>query len=245
MNATKQSRAYTASIASDGFTIADNVLTHGEVDSLLKALAALVERKNDRQLKGVYGIRNLMELSPEVAELARSSRVRSLVTPILGDGCFAVRATYFNKLPDANWKVPWHQDTAILVRGRIETEGFSAWSEKAGALHVQPPESVLRGMLAIRVHLDDCFSENGPLKVLRGSHKRRWPFDQIDKAKTDHQEVVCEVAKGGAVALRPLLLHASSPSQSPGHRRVVHLEYAATALPNGLDWRSGVGRTIT
>jgi len=36
--------------------------------------------------------------------------------------------------------------------------------------------------------------------------------------------------------MRPLLLHASSASQSPRHRRVIHLEYAAEPLPGGLQW---------
>jgi hypothetical protein len=36
--------------------------------------------------------------------------------------------------------------------------------------------------------------------------------------------------------MRPLLLHASSPARQPGHRRVIHLEYASEALPGGLQW---------
>ena len=38
--------------------------------------------------------------------------------------------------------------------------------------------------------------------------------------------------------MRPLLLHASSPSRVPGHRRVVHLDFAAVQLPNGMRWFS-------
>lgn len=36
--------------------------------------------------------------------------------------------------------------------------------------------------------------------------------------------------------MRPLLLHASSPAASPGHRRVLHVESAAAGLPGGLQW---------
>ena len=36
--------------------------------------------------------------------------------------------------------------------------------------------------------------------------------------------------------MRPLLLHASASGTAPGHRRVVHLEYAAEPLPGGLEW---------
>jgi hypothetical protein len=36
--------------------------------------------------------------------------------------------------------------------------------------------------------------------------------------------------------MRPLLLHASASGTREGHRRVIHLEYAAEALPDGLEW---------
>jgi hypothetical protein len=36
--------------------------------------------------------------------------------------------------------------------------------------------------------------------------------------------------------MRPLLLHASSAASAPGHRRVIHIEYAAGNLPGGLAW---------
>ncbi|HEX6908763.1 MAG TPA: hypothetical protein VF142_00130 [Longimicrobium sp.] len=38
------------------------------------------------------------------------------------------------------------------------------------------------------------------------------------------------------LVMRPALLHASSPATRPGHRRVVHLEFAADELPHGLQW---------
>jgi hypothetical protein len=50
------------------------------------------------------------------------------------------------------------------------------------------------------------------------------------------QAVDCLVPAGGVVVMRPLLLHASASGTRPGHRRVIHLEYAAEALPDGLEW---------
>ena len=48
------------------------------------------------------------------------------------------------------------------------------------------------------------------------------------------------VARGGILAFRPLLLHASSPARQPRHRRVVHLEFAAVELAGGLEWHERV-----
>src|SRR5579875_684177 len=55
-------------------------------------------------------------------------------------------------------------------------------------------------------------------------------------ARSDALAVDCLVPAGGVVVMRPLLLHASASSTVPGRRRVVHLEYAAEALPGGLEW---------
>jgi len=35
---------------------------------------------------------------------------------------------------------------------------------------------------------------------------------------------------------KPLLLHPSSPTSALGHRRVIHIDYAANPLPGGLNW---------
>jgi ectoine hydroxylase-related dioxygenase (phytanoyl-CoA dioxygenase family) len=93
-------------------------------------------------------------------------------------------------------------------------------------------------MLAVRVHLDDCGPDNGPLRVLAGSH-RFGRFNAPSPEKRDGlEEVVCTVGAGGVVLMRPLILHASSAATTPKHRRVIHIEYAATPLPGGLEWHN-------
>lgn len=48
--------------------------------------------------------------------------------------------------------------------------------------------------------------------------------------------VDCLVPRGGVLVMRPLIVHASSKSQSEAPRRVLHIEYAASAiLGNGLE----------
>ena len=48
--------------------------------------------------------------------------------------------------------------------------------------------------------------------------------------------VMCAVGKGGAVMMKPLIVHSSSAAEQPSHRRVVHIDFAACDLPNALKW---------
>jgi ectoine hydroxylase-related dioxygenase (phytanoyl-CoA dioxygenase family) len=126
---------------------------------------------------------------------------------------------------------------AIAVTAQIETPGFTGWSMKDGALHVHPPEEILASMITLRLHLDDCDASNGALKVIPGSHRfGKIPTGEITRLAAANEQFICEGPKGGALLLRPLLLHASSPAESPRHRRVLHIEYATQKLPNGLEW---------
>lgn len=208
---------------------------------LLAALEAVEgSGPNVRRRGGVFAIRNLCEVVPSVRALADSPSVRALVEPALGPRCFVVRGLLFDKTPEANWKVAWHQDVSIAVRGRAEVEGFGGWSVKAGVWHVQPPAEILAGMLTVRLHLDECDETNGPLKVIPGSHRRgRLSAKEIQSSRRDHASVTCLVPRGGALLMKPLLLHASSAAHCARHRRVVHLEFAARDLPAGLRWLGG------
>jgi hypothetical protein len=224
-------------IEQNGFAIRENILSPSEVIHLLEAIAQIDDPGTLQRRNSVYAVRNLLDASPGIRELANSAPIRALVEPILGPEAFAVRGILFDKIADANWKVPWHQDVTIAVQERIETEGFGPWSIKADILHIQPPAHILENMLSVRLHLDPCHANNGALRVIPGSHSRgRIPEDQIPAIREQSQEIVCESGVGGALLMRPLLLHASSPSQLPNHRRVIHLDFAAVTLPNGLRW---------
>lgn len=223
-------------LKNDGFAIVDGVLSNSEVDNLIAAIedqqrAATLNRKGS-----VFAVRNLLEI-PAIAALARSEAVQPLVRTALGNSFFPVRGILFDKVPQANWKVPWHQDVTIAVQERIETAGFGPWSMKAEVLHVQPPVNVLERMISVRLHLDPCDDSNGALRVVPGSHRRgRIPEESVPAILSSSREHVCEVSRGGALLMRPLLLHASSAAVKPSHRRVVHLDFASDGLPGGLQW---------
>jgi ectoine hydroxylase-related dioxygenase (phytanoyl-CoA dioxygenase family) len=155
----------------------------------------------------------------------------------------------FDKTSGANWKVVWHQDLTIAVAERRDVAGFGQWTEKDGIPHVQPPHCLLADMVAVRVHLDDCTLDDGPVRVIPGSHQRgRLGAHDIDQVRATRGEVVCVVPRGGVLAFHSLLLHASSRARKPVHRRVIHLEYVSArwcVLPGGLEWHENPRRSMT
>jgi ectoine hydroxylase-related dioxygenase (phytanoyl-CoA dioxygenase family) len=220
-----------------GFATCSDVLSPMEVKELVMALEHIRETPSVRKRGGIFAVRNLLDMSPEVRKLAHSTAVRELVEPVLGPDYFPVRGILFDTIPDANWKVPWHQDVTIAVQDKVEVEGFGPWSMKSDVLHVQPPVYVLERMLSVRLHLDNCGEANSALRVVPGSHcQGRIPEEQILLVRQASSEHVCALEVGGALLMRPLLLHASSPSRVPEHRRVVHLDFAAVHLPSGMKW---------
>jgi ectoine hydroxylase-related dioxygenase (phytanoyl-CoA dioxygenase family) len=183
------------------------------------------------------GVRDLLRRNPIFADLAGSRAVRDLVDPILGPTAFVTRSILFDKTPDTNWDVVWHQDITIAVQERIETPGFGPWSVKAGVPHVQPPAHVLEHMVTVRIHLDDCLEDNGPLLVVPGSHKRGvLPDASINLDACEQNKMALCTPAGGVILMRPLILHASRKATNPAHRRVIHLEFARDPLPGGLTW---------
>ncbi|MEM8943750.1 MAG: phytanoyl-CoA dioxygenase family protein [Planctomycetota bacterium] len=231
---------YEQQVAGRGFAIIENVISKDDVLSLRDAIASIPDSEEVRRKSNVFGIRNLLEICSPCRELAASAEIRSLVSPILGEKCFAVRGTFFDKVPGANWNLRWHQDSVIAVTKKIDVPGFHAWSTKAGVVQARPPHEILQRMLAIRIHLDDCTAANGALRALAGSHQQRWERDDLSIAKGKYEMLTCEVAVGGVLAMRPLLLHASSASEIPEHRRVIHIEYACDDLPGGLEWQTKI-----
>ena len=216
-------------IADDGFE-----LVAGLVDRATRL--ALIEAVGDVDAAG----RRNMLATAAVAELASSCQLLELVRSHTRGVPRAVRAIWFNKSPEANWLVAWHQDLAIAVRERIETPEFGGWSVKEGVPHVQPPAEILEKMLTVRIHLDDADEENGALRVLPGTHTLgRLEAERVTILRSERDEVVCTAQAGDALLMRPLLLHASGRSTSDRPRRVLHLEYAAEELPGGLKWCNG------
>jgi hypothetical protein len=221
------------SVATAGWAVTDPVVDSATIAELRDCVGPLVQT-------GRGGARNLLD-EPRIATLATSRVLRRFADAVLGDACFAVRALFFDKTADANWKVVWHQDLTVAAQERIDLPGYGPWTDKAGVPHVQPPVDVLEHMLAVRLHLDTCGEDNGPVRVLDGTHRLgRLTSSEIDDLRAQLRESVCVAPEGALLAFRPLLLHASSPATRPMHRRVIHIEYAARPLADPLAWHRQV-----
>lgn len=181
-----------------GFATVDRFLSEGD----LITLEALFPRL-DVRTPGVRG----EGFSDEAKQwLSRHRALSDLASQLLRVPARISRLQAFDKSPTANWFVPWHQD-------RCE-DG------------VDRPIAQLERTVALRLHLDDCGDENGPLEVIAGTHTmKRLCSGAIAEIAAEAEPVVCTAPRGGVVAMMPLTLHRSKRARSPRARRVVHIEY--------------------
>ena len=236
-----ESSAFTEATASTfhetGFAILPDLYTDAEVAALLQCVeSAPASGPNFRRSQEVFAIRDLVGEVPGLWPLLDTAALRTLLTQLFPAGCHLVKAIYFDKPALSNWLVAWHQDLMINVDRRLNLAGFGPWTSKAEGVSVQPPVSVLENVCTLRIHLDNCDASNGALKVVPGTHRQGALLPAAWAALTPAAEV-CAVRAGGAMLMRPLLLHASNRSTSPRPRRVIHLEFASAELPAGLQWR--------
>ena len=215
----------------DGYEVVQDFISPGEIDALLTVL----HEYKIGALRG--GIRNIDRIAPDVAALAKEPRLLSAARRRLSGIPRLVRAIYFEKSPANNWLVTWHQDRTVAVSERFDAPGWGPWSRKDEVWHVQPPLCVLEDMVAIRIHLDPATTKNGCLKILPGSHKAGLLAAAAVSAYIgNHRAIYCEVARGGALIMRPHVLHASEKAVLPDPRRVLHFEYSSYGLPDGITW---------
>lgn len=203
----------------DGFVVLE--------DAVGENVLEVAEARCRLEFKNSVGTRNLLGKA-WVQELAESLRFTNRIQEIVGKAKIPVQCTYFSKSKASNWLVPMHRDTKIPVRRKIDLNGWQDWSVKEGHVYVQPPVHILRQLIAIRIGLEDNNSENGALQVIPGSHTAK---------RRNGDRFLCEVSRGAALVMSPLLLHASSKIKN-GNRRVLHFLYGPITLPDPIEWAS-------
>jgi len=93
----------------------------------------------------------------------------------------------------------------------------------------------------VRIHLDACGPDNGPLRAIPGSH-RSGKLRESDLAGlvAGCRAIDLTADAGALILMRPLLVHSSTVARAPEHRRVLHIEFAPREAISPLEWRSAV-----
>ncbi|MGB0838821.1 MAG: phytanoyl-CoA dioxygenase family protein [Chitinophagales bacterium] len=220
---------------SKGFEIVEAVYSAKEIEEILQILMS-------KKLGNGFGVRTFLFDNPDIANKIFTSKLIEIIQRIVSNCNKSIKSIYFDKPPNANWIVNWHQDLTINLlptRQKI-AQGYKNWRTIKDRTVVQPNLTLLESIFTIRIHLDDCSKENGALRVIEGSHKKgcvnikQW---MINKEGVEH---ICEVKKGGVLIMKPLLLHSSRRTENQKNRRVIHIEFTEKALPDGLNWREKV-----
>jgi hypothetical protein len=220
-------------IGHTGYSFEQSVFSDAECDSLISALEETPIQRSRA------GVRHLMA-NAVISVLAADRRLLAIAERGLGARAIPFRATLFDKSWQANWLVAWHQDTALPITSVFDSPGWGPWSEKGGIIYAHAPEWALSRILALRVYLDRSTSENGPLRVVPGSHAAGvLTEEEVREYVQAHSHVECLVTKGGVLAMRPLLIHSSSKSQNRSPRRVLHIEYT-----DSVDLKPGIKLAI-
>jgi hypothetical protein len=198
------------------------------IDALEAALTTLPQDEAGLRLHGIEALAPL---------LARDGCIGAVATSVLGATARPVRAILFNKSPETNWSLAWHQDRTICVREKREAPGFGPWTVKGGMVHVAPPFDLLTRMVTLRAHLDDVPATNAPLLIAPGSHKHgRVAVEDVDRVIELCGTASCVAEAGDVWLYATPILHASEASSMPTSRRVLQVDFAAEDLPFGLEW---------
>lgn len=182
----------------DGFHLFRQAVSTATLQSLDDE-AELLASQYPEQAHGLRGVLQLSQLIRAEAENYFGLSLQRKARPI--------RAILFDKRPEANWRIGWHQDTNL---------------KENDSLLVANDE--LEKVFTLRLHLDPTPSSNGALRCLPGSHREGRQAD-FRRSECSLEERVLEADPGDILMMRPLLFHASSPATEPARRRVIHVDY--------------------
>ena len=89
-----------------GFTIIESIYSKEEIDEILKYL-------NDREISGQFGVREILFKNPEIKSIVFNENLINIIEQISPKCTKSIKSIYFDKPPNSNWVVNWHQDLTI------------------------------------------------------------------------------------------------------------------------------------
>lgn len=223
-------------ILENGFTIINNIFSDKELEKIDKVLKNIdASNDNFRKSEDLFAIRQFLKELPEIKDLILNANMNAIIHEIFGEKYMAVKSIYFDKPEKSNWYVAYHQDLTISVDKKIKIAGFGPWTTKKNQFAVQPPLPILENIYTIRIHLDDTDENNGALKVIPKSHAKGIYRPETIDWNVETEEI-CKVERGGAMVMKPLILHGSNRTTNGKKRRVIHIEFSEMELPGELQW---------
>jgi len=177
------------------------------------------------------GLRQVEQLYPVVKALLASDSIHRILDQYLGEAAFFLRGILFNKRPQRNWPVSWHQDLALVCSNPQHFPQIKTWRKKSELYHHQGHRLALESMLTLRIHIDSARHDNGCLQLIPKSHSQGvLSKQQIQQMKNQNGVQYCEAMAGDILVMNPLIVHASARLQSPQQRRILHLEFIPKRL---------------
>ena len=171
-----------------------------------------------------------LEKDSEACRLAqRIPRILGPVRQMLGEQVYLWLSRINHKLAHHGDQWQWHQD-------------FTSW-------HMDGARgNTARDMMTAMIMIDESTPENGPLQLVRGSHRipgtrdggvLDWAYDNrstsypvhavTDEAMSelleDHEVVACTGLPGTVVFVAPMMVHGSTPNRTDSNRRHMYFVY--------------------
>ncbi|AWW28694.1 hypothetical protein DN752_00240 [Echinicola strongylocentroti] len=181
-------------------------------------------------------IHSLFQKIPELSPLIFNKNLTTILNAVDID-LFVMKAAVVDTLSLGDQRANnWREDITINVKNSTPIAGYTDWRECDGYYNVRPPAKLLKHGLVIRIHLEETIEENGALRILPGSHKKKLIEDEVYSPPINRFPAIAEVSSGGLHLMKPLLVHSTSYNEMGNSAKVIHIALNSLNLPRGLDW---------
>lgn len=226
--------SYISELNNNGYSIVPQLYSKEEIYNIAQCIANHPSSTNTEH-HHVFAIRQFLKTIPELKPLLFTNKAKLLLNSYFKTNHHLSKAIYFNKPPQSNWFVSYHQDLSISVKEKVEIDQYTHWTKKHGQLGVIPPTPILDNVITLRIHLDKTTKDNGALKVIPQSHLHGVLRPETLTNKKE-KEVISEASPGDVMLMKPLTLHASDKTTNNTFRRIIHLEFSSLDLEHPLEW---------
>mgnify|MGYP000353380170 CR=1 FL=1 len=197
----------------DGFIVIENALSQTEIDDYLAAIERVANKDDKYTEGGYYGIENIVERDPTLANVIDHPRHVGFAYDIYGELLKLHQTQVFLRTPQPGHNNKWHPDGA-----------------RALPYGVFAPRLPLQ--IKIGYWLTDLPEEQmGNLVVLPGSHRKQTmdAYDTHEKVKGQH---VLKVKRGTMTIMHSNIWHQVQANNSDVTRKNIFIAYCPAWLTN-------------